>query len=159
MTSRLNGSEPALLERAVKALHRAEKTRVELEALLSRHAPADEARSVVATLTQRGLQSDQRTAEVRARQAQQKGWAAPRALQSLLDAGIAQATAQAAVDEAFANVDARAQLKEEAQRLGSAATPQQRLKAARALVRRGFDQDQVAQALGLDALGLDAQDG
>ena len=152
MTSRLSGSDPTLLQRAVQALRRSDKTRAELEALLLRHGNNAETRAVLDQLVSQRLQSDARTAELRARQALTKGWAAPRALAALVHAGITQALAQQVVDEVYATHNPAQAIQQEVARLGPHPPAAARLKAARALLRRGFAQDDVARALGLEDL-------
>ncbi|MBI5493572.1 MAG: RecX family transcriptional regulator [Deltaproteobacteria bacterium] len=149
MTSRSSGSDPR--DVALRALARGEKTRAELEALVARRSDAATARATVEQLAAAGLQSDQRAAEVRARQAHARGWTRERTLEDLTARAVAAEVARAAVDQVYAGDDPRAHLQAEARRLlGATPTRQQALKVARALVRRGHDPVDALAACGVD---------
>ncbi|MEW5852297.1 MAG: RecX family transcriptional regulator [Myxococcota bacterium] len=143
-SSRSSGSD--LRTRALAALTRKERTQSELVALLSRHAPTEECQALVAALAREGLQSDERAALSRARAALRLRRTRSRAEQELQAAGVDPATASRAVAEAYADHDDQQRLHDALQTLRGT-PPALRLKAARKLIRQGFDPERVEAAL------------
>jgi SOS response regulatory protein OraA/RecX len=151
MTSRSNVSErDALRLRALSALTRSEKTRAQLITLLSRHAPEEQVLALMDALQREGLLSDERASFSKARASRAKGHTAARATQDLVELGVEPSVAARAVEEAYGDSDEAAQLRSAVAALGPSPSRAQREKAARALLRRGFDPDAVARCLSLD---------
>lgn len=135
----------SLQDRAVKALARSEKTRVELEQLLLDAGSPAQVTAVLDALVAQGLQSDARTALVRARQAAAKGKTAKAALKEISAAGVPWGMAEHAVEGVYAGVDERAQLSAHFEALGAKTDAKLVLKLARALLVKGYDEDHVRE--------------
>ena len=127
------------LDKGIRALSRRELSQVELRARLERAGlDADEAEGVVMRLRELGYQSDERTAQERARvlAARKLGDAAIRA--DLESRGLGEATVDAAV----------AGLPPEAERAGLVATRLSGDKLVRTLQRKGFCADTIEGVVG-----------
>jgi len=138
------------------ALARTEKSRAQLLTLLQRHADDDaQAQRIVDQLMAQGLQSDARAAVARAQACQKKGFTVARAREDLAALDVTPKVLAQALEDVFGGVSETASLEQAIAMMGPLTSQKKKLSAARTLIRRGFDEEAVAQALRLEDAAAD----
>lgn len=140
--------EPTLRDRALRLLARREHTRAELARKLGKYAgPDDDVDQVLDDLSQRGLLSDARYAETRARQLSRK-FGSARIAHELRAKGLSKESAEAAASAARATEIDRAREVWRKKFRGPGRSREERAKQVRFLQSRGFSFDAIRAVTG-----------